>query len=192
MTSAPCRTHLKLTCYSKNRAYNSQSLSEGSARCLHIKASCVIITHNFVNKIEVTVCNVAMKVERYKHNWTTDYERIQEYVLIRDRVSKTWGKKTTDAFSAVFQSPGTSFWIYQLPSNIQLSLSTPHRHKTGSTLCGKKDKSGIVCQNYNRHPIFIGSDSTKIWKCTKSCKEILHSQNLHFITSTVSRQISYI
>lgn len=102
VTSAPCRTHLKLTCYSKNRAYNSQSLSEGSARCLHIKASCVIITHNFVNKIEVTVCNVAMKVERYKHNWTTDYERIQEYVLIRDRVSKTWEKKKQQMLFQLF------------------------------------------------------------------------------------------
>lgn len=114
VTAAPCRTHLKLTCYSKNRAYNSQSLSEGSARCLHIKASCVIITHNFVNKIEVTVCNVAMKVERYKHNWITDYERIQEYVLIRDRVSKTWEKKTNRCFFSCFSE--SRYFFLDIPA----------------------------------------------------------------------------
>lgn len=44
-------------------------------------------------------------MERYKQNWTIDYERIQQYFPIRNRVSKTWEKTQIfdDAFSAVLQ-----------------------------------------------------------------------------------------
>lgn len=103
---------------------------------LDIKASCLIRTHSFVNKTEVIACKVGMKVERYKQNWTIDYERIQQYFPIRNRVSKTWEKTQIfdDAFSAVLQiiqvlisrytsSPVTYSWVSLLPTRAKQEAS---------------------------------------------------------------------